>query len=208
MKLFNRTNNTVFLKLNSLPNKLVRGRPVPLPTIKVVAQNYLDLTNFFSEDEIKLIRESQEIPRGFIWEDQLLKVNQPKPTVVSNKDPLPAGSRSVLNRLNEQQSNSSVPEASIEEVSSEEIEQMQDALGGLGSDLELPDGENEVMPSVNVSAEETPTKEELAEIEGRRPAQSWRRRQLWVWAYENKLRPADFANKREIWDLIKNHLDS
>lgn len=208
MKLYNRTNKTVFWTVNCLPPRMARGRLLPPPTISFEAHSNVDLSEAFSEEDLKLIRESENLPRGLTWEDDLKKVIPPKPTAVSTKDPLPSGSRSVLNKMKNSQDNVVVPEASLEEVSSEEVEEMQESLGGIGSDLELPDGDDTELPNVNVSAEEVPTKEELAEIEGRRPAQSWRRRQLWVWAYSNGLNPEDFSNKRTIWDLIKNHMDS
>lgn len=185
-----------------------RGRLAPPPMISLEPFGRFDLGASFSEHDLVLIRRSEKLPKQLSWLDQIQGSKSAKMKDVLLKDPLSPTARSVMERLNEQETQPATQEyTSDEEITSKEVEEMQDALGSVVTDVEPPEDDG-VMPDVNVSAEEVPTSEELEEIQGRRPAQSWRRRQLWCWAYENGLQPESFANKRSIWDLIKNHLDS
>jgi len=180
---------------------------MPAPKISLAPFARVDLSGPFSEEDLKLIRENENLPKHLGWLDEIQGAKHAKPKDELLKDSLLPSTRSVLNRMSGEESQSAAQQyVSDEEITSQEVEEMQDALGSVITDVELPEDDG-VTPEVNVSAEEPPTSEELEEIQGRRPAQSWRRRQLWCWAYNNGLQPEDFANKRSIWDLIKNHLD-
>lgn len=207
MILVNRTRNILFWEIYCLPERKQRGRLLPNPKIAIQPLGRVDLSKAFSQEDLDFIKANQPIPKGSIWLEDLEKVTQPNPTPLSEKDPLTPAARAVINRLEQVEGNNAEVKESLEaEISSEEIGEMQEALSNIGGDLDLPEGEEAVMPAVNVSAEEIPTAEEIAEIEGRRAAQNWRRRQLWVWAYQEGLNPPDFANKRTLWDMIKEHL--
>lgn len=208
MILINRSDKHVFWQINCLPPRKKRGRLLSAPKIAIEPFGRVDLSLPFSEEDLKLIRESEHLPRHLGWLDEIQGSKNARMKDVPLKDPLDPSARSVINRMNGQESQSTMQEyASDEEITSQEVEEMQDALGSVITDVEPPEDDG-VMPEVNVSAEEVPSSEELEEIQGRRPAQSWRRRQLWCWAYEKGLQPESFANKRSIWDLIKDHLDS
>lgn len=207
MILVNRTNKHVFWQINCLPPRKHRGRLMPAPKISLSPFTKMDLSVSFSEEDLKLIRENEKLPKHLGWLDEIQGGKSAKVKDAPLKDPLTPGTRSVLDRMSGEESQSTAQQyVSDEEITSQEVEEMQDALGSVITDIEPPEDDG-VMPEVNVSAEEPPTPEELEEIQGRRPAQSWRRRQLWCWAYNNGLQPEDFSNKRSIWDLIKNHLD-
>lgn len=203
MIITNKSNSIYFWQITCLPKRVRKGRLLPSPIISFQPFETLDLRNFLNDEDLLLIQENESLPGNLYFQDKLKKTRL---SGVSSDSPYTSGSDSVLSRMRyTENKNSNIVE---EEISSKEVDELEENLGRSNFNFEIPDENSELFEGENLNTEEEPSKEEINEIDGRRPSQSWRRRQLWVWAYHNGLNPENFANKRKVWDQIKEYLDS
>lgn len=202
MILYNKTSRIMFWTISCLPIKVHRGRAVPFPKITLEPNKSIDLSKVFTKEEVDLILEKEKLPTGLSFKNKTLIAKS------KSEEVLPKGTKSVLNRIKgAHEVAETSPEIEIETVSEEDINALEATLATSTKQYTLPEDDGITNVQSIVVSEDPPTKEELEAVDGKRPLFSWKKRLLWVWAHENGLEPKSFANKSELWELIKSNIE-